>query len=347
MGNKPIKHHIAPETYLNNFAALGEGQKSLRLSVLSRKTGEIESRVKTRNIFYKHFYDHIGDNGQLYGSAEKPLNNRVEVPGNKVIADLLDGKGLKYVQVRDLARYLLIAVYRSLWFHIGLRAFLVEHAKYHSYQVAKVPELTHRKQVELLRAFMGLPTDSPNVYLEDALLSQMFNSVSSPSIEDGKKTVETLVRAHLQYRNLIVFSAPQGTEFITADNHVIPLLSESVDNFLDIPIHNLTEFLMPLNPQKVLFVSGRIKDLPGVNLSRKMLPASDIKNINDTICTFSSAHIFSKNEKLLHEVHSRQPFQEGKIVVIGDKEMSYFPHPTDLPQKFGTRRRDQLTSRDR
>ena len=165
--NRPKRHHVAPESYLNNFASLAPAQKSPRLSVLIRRTGVIEHQVKTKDIFYRHFYDHLGPDGKLHGSAEKPLNTEVEEPGNKVIASLLDGKAITYPQTRHLARYLMVAIVRSLWFLICLRAVLVEHSKRHGYDAEVVPELTQRKQVELLRAFMGLPTDSPNVYRDD------------------------------------------------------------------------------------------------------------------------------------------------------------------------------------
>jgi Protein of unknown function (DUF4238) len=127
--NRPKRHHVTPESYLNNFASLAPAQKSPRLSVLIRRTGEIDHRVKTKDIFYRHFYDHLGPDGRLHGSAEKPLNTEVEEPGNKVIASLLDGKAITYAQTRHLARYLTVAIVRSLWFHICLRAVLVEHLK--------------------------------------------------------------------------------------------------------------------------------------------------------------------------------------------------------------------------
>ena len=66
-----------------------------------------------------------------------------------------------------------------------LRAVLVEHSKRHGYDAEVVPELTQRKQVELLRAFMGLPTDSPNVYRDDPILSKVFNPAGSPQIENS------------------------------------------------------------------------------------------------------------------------------------------------------------------
>jgi hypothetical protein len=44
---------------------------------------------------------------------------------------------------------------------------LVEHSKRYGYEAGVVPELTQRKQVESLRAFMGLPTEPPNVYRDD------------------------------------------------------------------------------------------------------------------------------------------------------------------------------------
>jgi hypothetical protein len=154
--NRPKRHHVTPESYLNNFASLAPAQKSPRLSVLIRRTGVIEHQVKTKDIFYRHFYDHLGPDGRLHGSAEKPLNTEVEEPGNKVIASLLDGKAITYPQTRHLARYLMLAIVRSLWFHICLRAVLVEHSKRHGYDAEVVPELTQRKQVELLNAWCEL-----------------------------------------------------------------------------------------------------------------------------------------------------------------------------------------------
>ena len=52
---------------------------------------------------------------------------------------------------------------------------LVEHSKRHDYEAGVVPELTQRKQMEALRALMGLPTESPNVYRDDPILSRVFN----------------------------------------------------------------------------------------------------------------------------------------------------------------------------
>jgi hypothetical protein len=179
---------------------------------LIRRTGEIQHQVKTKDIFYRHFYDHLGPDGRLHGSAEKPLNTEVEEPGNKVIASLLDGKAITYPQTRHLARYLMLAIVRSLWFHICLRAVLVEHSKRHGYDAEVVPELTQRKQVELLRAFMGLPTDSPNVYRDDPILSKVFNPAGSPQIENSKWTTKTLIGRLLQHRQLTVFTAPKTTD---------------------------------------------------------------------------------------------------------------------------------------
>jgi hypothetical protein len=332
--NRPKRHHVTPESYLNNFASLAPAQKSPRLSVLIRRTGVIEHQVKTKDIFYRHFYDHLGPDGRLHGSAEKPLNTEVEEPGNKVIASLLDGKAITYPQTRHLARYLMLAIVRSLWFHICLRAVLVEHSKRHGYDAEVVPELTQRKQVELLRAFMGLPTDSPNVYRDDPILSKVFNPAGSPQIENSKWTTQTWIGGHLHYRQLTIFTAPKGNEFITGDNYVIPLQKESVDDVLAVPLQNSTELLMPLSPNKLLFASGRTSRSPGVSISRKSLPADQVKNVNDIVCTFASAHIFSSNEELLKEVHDRNPFFDGKIVVVGGSEYSYFPYPPELPQKF-------------
>lgn len=294
----------------------------------------MEHQVKTKDIFYKHFYDHLGSDGELYGSAEKPLNTQVEEPGNRAVRTLLDGKAISYAQTRDLARYLLISILRSLWFHIGLRAVLVEHSKRHGYSAENVPELSHSKQVKYLRTFMGLPTESPNVYMDDPLLSKVFNSRGSQKIAGSKRTITSLVGAYLRYRDITIYTAPKGSEFITGDNYVIPLLSEAVDNFLEIPFHNSTELLMPLSPSKLLFASGRILRTPGVPVSRKSLPADEVRNVNDLVCIFASAHIFSKNETLLTEAHDRNPFFPGKIVEVGGKESSYFPFPSDLPQKF-------------
>jgi len=188
--------------------------------------------------------------------------------------------------------------------------------------------------VELLRAFMGLPTDSPNVYRDDPILSKVFNPAGSPQIENSKWTTQTLIGSHLHYRQLTIFTAPKGSEFITGDNYVIPLPKESVDDVLAVPFQNSTELLMPLSPNKLLFASRRTSRSLGVSISRKSLPADQVQNVNDIVCTFASAHIFSSNEELLKEVHDRNPFFDGKIVVVGGSEYSYFPYPPELPQKF-------------
>lgn len=180
-----------------------------------RCTGEIEHQVKTKDIFYRHFYDHLGPDKRLHGSAEKPLNTEVEVPGNEVIASLLDGKSISYAQTRHLARYLVVAILRSLWFHICLRAVLVEHSKRHGYDAEVVPELTQRKQVELLRACMGLPTEPPNIYKDDPTLSKLFNLPGSLQVEDSKRTTKTRIGMHLHGRQLTIFTAAEGSEFIT------------------------------------------------------------------------------------------------------------------------------------
>ena len=109
-----------PGVYLNNFASLAPGQKSPRLSVLVRRTGEIEYQVKTKDIFYRHFYDHLGPDGRLHGSAEKPLNTEVEQPGNIAIASLLEGRAITYAQTQPLGEVLDSPSLRSLWFHICL-----------------------------------------------------------------------------------------------------------------------------------------------------------------------------------------------------------------------------------
>lgn len=332
--NRPKRHHVTPESYLNNFATLAPGQKSPRLSVLARLTGEIEHQVKTKDVFYRHFYDHLGPDGRLHGSAEKPLNTEVEDPGNKVIASLLDGKAITYAQTRHLARYLVVAIVRSLWYHICLRAVLVEHSKRHGYEAEAVPELTQRKQVELLRAFMGLPTDPPNIYKNDPTLSKVFNPPGSLKVENSKWTTTTMIGRHLHYRELTIFTAAEGSEFITGDNYVIPIPKETVDNALTVPFQNSTELLMPLSPNKLLFSSGRTSRSPGVSISRNPLPATQVRNVNDIVCTFASAHIFSSDEELLKEVHDRNPFFDGKIVEVGGTEYSYFPYPPEFPQKF-------------
>jgi hypothetical protein len=319
---------------LNNFASLAPGQKSPRLSVLVRRTGEIEHQVKTKDIFYRHFYDHLGPNGRLHGSAEKPLNTEVEEPGNKVIASLLDGKAITYAQTRHLARHLMVAIVRSLWFHICLRAVLVEHSKRHGYDAEVVPELTQRKQVELLRAFMGLPTNPPNIYTDDPILSKVFNLPGSLQVENSKRTTKTLIGMHLHYRELTVFTAAKGSEFITGDNYVLPIPKDTVDDVLLVPFQNSTELLMPLSPTKLLFSSGRTSRRRGVSISRKPLPAAEVENVNNIVCTFASAHIFSSNEDLLKEVHDRNPFFDGKIVEVGGTEYSYFPYPPEFPQRF-------------
>jgi hypothetical protein len=64
------------------------------------------------------------------------------------------------------------------------------------------------------------------------------------------------------------------------------------------------------------------------------LPAPQVQNVNDAVCTFASAHIFSSNEELLRKVHDRNPYFDGRIVVVGGSEYSYFPYPPELPQKF-------------
>ena len=332
--NRPKRHHVTPEAYLNNFASLDPGQKSPRLSVLVRRTGEIQHQVKTKDIFYRHFYDHLGRDGRLHGSAEKPLNTEVEEPGNKVIASLLEGRAITYAQTRHLARYLVVAILRSLWFHICLRALLVEHSKRHGYDAEVVPELTQRNQVALLRACMGLPTDPPNIYEDDPILSNLFNLPGSPQVEGSKWTTKTMIGRHLQYRQLTIFTAAEGSEFITGDNYVLPIPKEIVDDAIRVPFQNSTEFLMPLSPNKLLFSSGRTSRSPGVSISRKPLPAAEVRNVNDIVCTFASAHIFSSNEELLKEVHDRNPYFDGKIVEVGGTEYSYFPYPPELPQKF-------------
>jgi hypothetical protein len=215
-----------------------------------------------------------------------------------------------------------------------LRAVLVEHSKRHGYDAEVVPELTQRKQVELLRAFMGLLTDSPNVYRDDPILSKVFNPAGSLQAENSKWSTKTLIGRLLQHRQLTIFTAAKGSEFITGDNYVIPLPKESVDEVLAIPFENSTELLTPLSPNKLLFVSGRTSRSPGVSISRESLPAAQVQNANDIVCTFASAHIFSSNEELLKEVHDRNPFLDGKIVVVGGSEYSYFPYPPELPQKF-------------
>jgi hypothetical protein len=332
--NRPKRHHVTPESYLNNFASLAPGQKSPRLSVLARRTGEIEHQVKTKDIFYRHFYDHLGPDGRLHGSAEKPLNTEAEEPGNKVIASLLDGKAITYAQIRHLARYLVVAIVRSLWYHICLRAMLVEHSKRHGYEAGVVPELTQRKQVELLRAFMGLRTEPPNVYKDDPTLSKVFNAASSLQVENSKRTTKTLIGMHLHFREITIFTAADGSEFITGDNYVIPIPKETVDDAFTLPFQNSTGLLMPLSPNKLLFSSGRTSRRPGVSISRKSLPAAEAENVNDIVCTFASAHIFSSNEELLKEVHDRNPFFDGKIVEVGGTEYSYFPYPPEFPQRF-------------
>ena len=332
--NRPKKHHVTPESYLNNFASLAPGQKSPRLSVLVRRTGEIEHQVKTKDIFYRHFYDHLGPAGRLHGSAEKSLNTEVEDPGNKVIASLLDGEAITYAQTRHLARYLMVAIVRSLWYYICLRAVLVEHSKRHGYDAEVVPELTQRKQVELLRAFMGLPTNPPNIYTDDPTLSKVFNLPGSLQVENSKRTTKTLIGMHLHYRELTVFTAAKGSEFITGDNYVLPIPKETVDDVLMVPFQNSTELLMPLSPTKLLFSSGRTSRRRGVSISRKPLPAAEVENVNNIVCTFASAHIFSSNEDLLKEVHDRNPFFDGKIVEVGGTEYSYFPYPPEFPQRF-------------
>lgn len=332
--NRPKRHHVTPESYLNNFASLAPDQKSPRLSVLVRRAGEIQHQVKTKDIFYRHFYDHLGPDGRLHGSAEKPLNTEVEQPGNIAIASLLDGRSITYAQTRHLARYLMVAIVRSLWFHICLRALLVEHAKRYGYDASVVPELTRRKQVELLRAFMGLPTDSPNVYMDDPALSKVFNPPGSLHVENSKRTTKTMIGMHLHWRQLTIFTAAKGNEFITGDNHAIPLPKEPVDDAITVPFQNSTEFLMPLSPYKLLFSSGRTSRRPGVSVSRKPLLAAEVRNVNDIVCTFASAHVFSSNEELLKEVHDRNPFFDGKIVVVGGTEYSYFAYPPEFPQRF-------------
>lgn len=101
-----------------------------------------------------------------------------------------------------------------------------------------------------------------------------------------------------------------------------------------VPFQNSTEFLMPLSPNKLLFASGRTSRDRGVSISRKPLPAAEVRNVNDIICMFASAHIFSNNEELLTEVHDRKPFFDGKIVAVGGTEYAYFPYPPEFPQKF-------------
>jgi hypothetical protein len=132
----------------------------------------------------------------------------------------------------------------------------------------------------------------------------------------------------------ITHQPSKGSEFITGDNYVIPLPKESVDDVLAVPFQNSTALLMPLSPNKLLFASGRTSRSPGVSISRKSLPADQVQNVNDIVCTFASAHIFSSNEELLKEVHNRNPFFDGKILVVGGSEYSYFPYPPELPQKF-------------
>jgi hypothetical protein len=68
--NRPKRHHVTPESYPNNFASLTSAQKSPRLPGLVGRTGETEHQVKTKDIFY----DHLGPDGSLYGSTEKPLS---------------------------------------------------------------------------------------------------------------------------------------------------------------------------------------------------------------------------------------------------------------------------------
>ena len=334
MSNKPIKHHVTPNSYLSNFGDLQPEEKSRRISVLSRNTGEIEHRVKTKDIFYKHFYDHLSSEGELYSSAEKPLNAEIEEPGNRAIDALLKGQAISYAQTRHLARYLLVSIFRSLWFHICLRAVLIEHSKRHGYSAEHIPELTHRKQVALLRAFMGLPTDSPNIYTNDPVLSKVFNSAGTSATKGSKWTPRVHAATYLHRRELTIYTAPEGTEFITGDNYVVPLLNEDVKNYLEIPVHNSTKLFMPLSSNKFLVASGKNSDYRGVSISRKPLPAEKVKNLNDIVCIFASAHIFSKNETLLKEVQDRNPFFNGKIVEVGGRKYSYFPYPSDFLQKF-------------
>jgi hypothetical protein len=215
-----------------------------------------------------------------------------------------------------------------------LRALLVEHSKRHGYDAEVVPELTQRKQVELLRACMGLPTDPPNIYNDDPILSNLFNLPGSPKVEGSNLTTKTMIGMHLHRRQLTIFTAAEGSKFITGDNYALPLPKEPVDDVMKVLLQNSTEFLMPLSPNKLLFSSGRISPSPGVSVSRSPLPATEVRNVNDLICTFASAHIFSSNEELLKKVHDRNPFFDGKIVVVGGSEYSYFPYPPELPQKF-------------
>lgn len=186
----------------------------------------------------------------------------------------------------------------------------------------------------MLRACMGLPTDPPSVYKDNPILSKVFNSRGSLHIEGSKRTIKDLVRRHLHYRELTVFTAPEDTEFITGDNYAIPIPKEPVNDSLMIPFQNSTELLMPLSPSKLLFASGRISHTPGVSISRKSLSAPEVRHANDTVGAFASAHIFSSNAELLTEVHNRNPFSDGKIVEVGGSEYSYFPYPSDFPQTF-------------
>ena len=181
---------------------------------------------------------------------------------------------------------------RSLWFHICVRAVLVEHSKLHGYDADIVPELTQRKQVELLRACMGLPTDPPNIYRDDPILSDLFNLPGSPQVEGGNRTTKTMIGMHLHRRHLTIFTAAEGSEFITGDNYVLPIPKEPVDDFIAALFRNSTEFLMPLSANKLLFSSGRTSPSRGVSISRKPLSAAEVRNVNDIVCTFASANIF-------------------------------------------------------
>jgi hypothetical protein len=90
---------------------------------------------------------------------------------------------------------------------------------------------------------MGLPTDSPNVYRDDPILSKVFNPAGSLQAGNSKWTTKTLIGRLLQHRQLTIFTAAKSSEFITGDNYVIPLPKESADDVLAIPFENSTELL--------------------------------------------------------------------------------------------------------
>jgi len=293
--NEPVKQHVAPSSYLEQFSRDGA------IWVFDRTTGEIRPQPPKTSTISRNFYTFIDNDGNNRYDIEKFLGN-IEGNAKPAMGKLSSGAAITADEKEWLCWFLGFAVTRTVRFQRqvnGMHEQLATLIGDEAFGTVERAAETMKAYADIGNELGGTPEEAAAFFSERRFIVEVHRNASL----DSMMTVTDKIAHAFLNMDWIVWHAPRRTSFITSDNPIALVPTQPTNHLMGIGINTpgvLKIFPLSLGAALVMYDRGQ-------SIDHRETDQGAVRSMNFRLALNGDRWVIARDEALLTSIVQRLP----------------------------------------